>query len=179
MEKLFAILLSLFLVLGVAAAETTEEMKEEVMNWEDVSEIAASIEGDFVSFEEFGLNMYLPSSFSAVEVTEEQKAAGMVYLLSSEELGGALSIAYQSLGDMDFDAYLNSLKEAGATEFEKDTVNGLTALSYELVSNGQKTGSLVFGTEENNIITFCFWPIDNENFKLAAAVMGASINAGE
>ena len=179
MKKLFAILLSLFLVLGVAAAETTEEMKEEVMNWEDVAEMAANIEGDFVSVADLGLYMYLPSSFTALEVTEEQKTAGVIALLGSEELGGSVSITYQNVGEMDFEAYLNELKSAGATGLEKDTVNGLTALSYDLEVNGVKTSSLVFEEGENNIITFCFGPMDNENFQPVAFIMGASINAGE
>ena len=182
MKKLFALVLALLMLASVAcaAAETAqEEMPTVEISWEDVAALADKYEGDFVSVADLGLYMYLPSSFANVDPTEEQAAAGVIAILASEELGGAVSITYQNMGDYDLNSFIEELKNVGATGFEMDAVNGLPALSYDLDVDGVKTSSLVFEEGENNTITFSFAPMDSETFREVAVFMGASIQAAE
>ena len=69
MKKLFALLMALCLMLCACAyAEETAEI-----NWADVEEKAAQIEGQFAPIADLGVMVYIPSIFGSVELSDEQK----------------------------------------------------------------------------------------------------------
>ena len=171
MKKLFALLLALCLMLCACAyAEETNEI-----NWADVEEKAAQIEGQFAPIADLGVMMYIPSIFGSVEVSDEQKAAGVIALLSTADGAGRISFTYQDLGDMEADAYLEELAKAGATDFEVAVLNGRNALSYDLVVNDVKTTNVVVEIEDAKMLTISFAPMDDEGFAELAGILTASI----
>ena len=171
MKKLFALLLALCLMLCACAyAEKTAEI-----NWADVEEKAAQIEGQFAPIADLGVMMYIPSIFGSVEVSDEQKAAGVIALLSTADGAGRISFTYQDLGGMDGDAFVAELEKAGATDIEVAVLNGRNALSYDLVVNGVKSSNVVIDVDETKILTISFAPMDDEGFAELAGILTASI----
>ena len=171
MKKLFALLMALCLML--CACAYAEETKE--INWSDFEEQAAQIEGQFCPIADLGVMMYIPSIFGKVELADEQKAAGVIALLSTADGAGRISFTYQDLGDMEADAYLEELAKAGATDFEVAVLNGRNALSYDLVVNDVKTTNVVVEIEDAKMLTISFAPMDDEGFAELAGILTASI----
>ena len=171
MKKLFALLMALCLML--CACAYAEETKE--INWSDFEEQAAQIEGQFCPIADLGVMMYIPSIFGKVELADEQKAAGVIALLSTADGAGRISFTYQDLGDMDADTYLDELAKAGATDFEVAVLNGRNALSYDLVVNDVKTTNVVVEIEDAKMLTISFAPMDDEGFAELAGILTASI----
>ena len=110
MKKLLALVMSLCLLCACCAyAEETVEI-----NWSDVEEQASAIEGQFAPIADLGVMMFIPAVFGSAEVTEEQKAAGVIALLTTADGAGRVSFTYQDLGEMDSEAYTAELIKAGA-----------------------------------------------------------------
>lgn len=171
MKKLLALVMSLCLLCACCAyAEETVEI-----NWSDVEEQASSIEGQFAPIADLGVMMFIPAVFGSAEVTEEQKAAGVIALLTTADGAGRVSFTYQDLGGMDSEAYTAELIKAGATDLEIVTLNGRAALSYELVINDVKTMNVVIDIDETKILTVSFAPMDDEGFAAVAQIMAASL----
>ena len=99
MKKLFALILSLCLLAGCCAfAEEEENDSMPEINWADAEEAASQIDGQFTAIADLGLKIFVPAIFGNAEVTEEQKAAGVIALLSTADGAGRVSFTYQDLG---------------------------------------------------------------------------------
>ena len=179
MKKLFALILSLCLLAGCCAfAEEEENDSMPEINWADAEEAASQIDGQFTAIADLGLKIFVPAIFGNAEVTEEQKAAGVIALMSTADGAGRVSFTYQDLGEMEDDAFIDELEKAGATEIEWALLNGCDALSYELAVNGTQTTNVVL-FNDSKILTVSFAPTDDEGFKGVAGIMIASIQPAE
>ena len=170
MKKLIALLMTLCLLCACAYAEETTEM-----NWADDEEATSDIEGQFCPIADLGVMMFIPSIFGSVEVTDEQKAAGVIALLSTTDGAGRISFTYQDPGDMDGEAFVAELTKAGATDIDPIILNGRTGINYDLEMNGVKTTNVVISVDETKILTISFAPMDDEGFAELAQIMAASI----
>ena len=170
MKKLIALIMALCLLCACAYAEETTEI-----NWADFEEAASAIEGQFAPIADLGVMMFIPSIFGNAEVTDEQKAAGVIALLSTADGAGSISFTYQDLGDMDGEAFVAELTKAGATGFETAILNGRTALNYDLEINGVKSTNVVISVDETKILTISFAPMNDEGFAELAGILTASI----
>ena len=169
MKKLFALMTVLCLLCCCALAETAE------VSWEQVEEDAAAYPGSLIPLGVYSLGMYVPDSFHLVEVTDEQKAAGVFFILQ-DDAGYRVSGTYQSLGDNDVNYLVDELTKAGATGLAEIAINEITAIEYDLVSNGVQTSSLVYlNANDNTFLTLTFGPTDNEAFQPIARIMMASV----
>ena len=119
MKKLFALMLALCL-LGSCCAVAEEGTKE--ISWGDVEAISALHEGSFQAIADTGLIMYVPNSFAAVELTEEQIAQGN-FSTEMEE------VALNGIPAMSFEFDVNGEK-IGCIAFYNDTDNTVLTLSF-------------------------------------------------
>ena len=122
------------------------------------------------------MGMYIPDSFQAVEITEEQKAAGIFFILQNEA-GYRVVGTYQSLGDNNVEYLIDELQKAGATGIAEITINEIPAIEYDLLTaDGVQSSSLVyFNANDNTFLTISFAPIDNEDFQEIVKIVMASI----
>ncbi len=168
MKKLLAIVLSLVLCLGAvsAMAEGT------AVNWTDVAETVEEIPGDFVSLETTGLQMWMPSIFTPVEVPEEMASQGVQYAFSTADSSAAVAVSLFTMeGEKGLSDFMTALEEAGATGIEYVTLNDLPAASCTL------QGAIVVCVEPfaGYVAQFTFGPSSDEGFAMTAQVMSASI----
>ena len=172
MKKLFALFTVLCLLCGCCALAVADVE----ISWEQVEGEAANYPGSIKGLGVYSMGMYIPDSFQAVELTEEQKAAGIFFILQ-DEAGYRLVGTYQSLGENTVDYLIDELKKAGATDIAEISINELPAIEYDLqTADGVKTSNLVYyNANDNTFLTLSFAPMDNEAFQKVATIVMASV----
>ena len=174
MKKLVALILTLAMMLCVGTAFAAEAEPEQTgaieINWADLEEQGAETiaQGDFVTFDEIAVKMWMPNALAAVELTDDDKAQGYT-AYNLHKLG------YDADG-MTLDEYKEKLTEAAATEMEDVVINGMEAVSYVLEESD--TACVSFVTEAGFIFEVSGSPKSDENFAALLSMVMASIQAG-
>ena len=174
MKKLIAVLMLLCVAVMPFAglAEAAEEIT--TVNWEDVAEIAETIEGDFYTSEELAVAFWLPAVFEEREVpaSEDESTFKILNLFATADDAASIAVTRSLMGD-DIAAYVGILEsEGGASNIEEVVINGLYAISYDLVE--QDAGAVFFPMDDGTALTFVVAPVSDEGFAATAAVIMAS-----
>lgn len=173
MKKLIALLMLVCIALMPAALAET-------ITWEEVGGAAVEsngLEGDFYSLEDMGLLIWLPSSLSEMEISEEDAANGRYALYMDQENGAYVAIDAVHVDDMTLDQALENATANGMTEPEIVNINGIDAVTYADPANN--LGAIVLVDTNSNMIIFSFSPIDSDEAKLAYGIIGSSIMGAE
>ena len=174
MKKLFALVLSLCLLCSLAMAE---ESTLASVNWADYEDEAVKIGGVLHGFGEIGIDymMFVPNGFEAVEVPADAAEAGVLEILSNGTL--TFSVSKYSVEGMNYEQFLESLKQANAIQIEAGILNGKESVSYVLTTpDGIMTANVAIPTEDGKeMITFTLAPADNEENLKTMKVVAASI----
>ena len=175
MKKLVCVLVALCLIAtaAVALAEAAP-----ALNWEDVTPIleAGGVSGDFYTFDENAMKIWLPEGMYPVELTEEDRENGFIGYFMPEDESGAVSVVYVDVSGMSLEEYGEYLaSEAGATEIEVGTVNGFPCVSYKLPE--QDSVSVTFTTEAGYALEVTCTPLSVENADLLWGAVISSIQA--
>lgn len=169
MKKLFAILTILcMLAMGAAVAESN--------TWEEIGQPAVEaygLEGDFVTLNDMGLALWLPSTMVATEPSEEDAAAGRYALFVDEDGECALTVDVINVEGMTLDQALQNATDSGMTEPEITNINGLDVLGYS--DPNTNSGVMVLVDTNCNMIIFSFTPIDSEVGQIAFGVISSSL----
>ena len=173
MKKFLAILMTLVLALAIPTA-----LAEDVpaLNWSDFEPIleAGGVAGEFHSFDEVAVKIWLPEGFNPVELSQEDKDAGYIGYFMPEDQSATVAIMYVNMEGMTIDDYAETLSNMeGVTEVEKGTVNGLPCVDYQMPE--QDSVSIAFTTEAGYILEVTCVPISDENAKLVWSAVIASI----
>lgn len=174
MKKILCVALMLCLMMTAALAETPS------LNWEDVEPAlqAGGVTGQFYTFENIAVKIWMPEDFAPVELTEEDTDKGVIACFAPDDQSGTVTVVYVDFdgGSLeDYAAYLAT--EPDVTEVEMATVNGLPCVTYRMP--GQDSVSITFTTEQGNALELTCTPLSVPNADLLwAAVMG-SIQATE
>lgn len=173
MKKLLSIVMILCLTMSVALAE------EAVLNWSDFEPILeqAGVTGDFQTFDEIAVKIWLPEGLNAVELSEEEKSQGYIGYYEPDDKTAAVAVMYVDVQGMsleDYAAYLAS-DEIGATEIEYGTVNGLPCVSYTLPE--KDCACVTFTTEAGYVLEVTCWPLSVENAEYVWGAVVSSIQA--
>ena len=174
MKKLIALLMLVCIALMPAAlAETT-------ITWDEIGGAAVEangLEGDFYALDDMGLLIWLPNSLNAMEISEEDAAAGRYALYMDQETGAYVAIDAVHVDDMTLDQALENATTNGMTEPEIVNINGIDAVTYADPANNM--GAIVLVDTNCNMIIFSFSPIDSDEAKLAYGIIGSSIMGAE
>ena len=170
MKKVFALMLALCLMLGCSA------MADNDITWEQVAPVLeeSGITGEFVTFDEIAVKIFVPDGMTAVELSDEDRQNGYIGYFAAED-GDAIAIQYVDLNGMELADYAAQVAEVGATEIETGTVNGLPCVSYEYNTNL----CCSFTTQNGYILEVTVGPLPDDNAKLGASAILASIQAAE
>ncbi len=170
MKKLFALMLALCLMLGCTALADAE------ITWEQVAPMLEEIglTGEFVTFDEIAVKIFIPEGMNAVELSDEDRQNGYIGYFAAED-GDAIAVQYVDVEGMELADYAAQLAETDATEIETGTVNGLPCVSYEYESNL----CCSFTTQMGYILEVSVGPLPDDNAKLGDSAILASIQAAE
>ena len=120
MKKLVVLILALCMLCSAAFAAD--------LNWSDVEEAASQIAGEFKTFDDISVKIWIPDVLKAVDGMEDR-----IGYFMTEDQTAAVSVQYLDMNGMTLEEYEAQLKEdAEVSEIEIGTVNGLPALSYML-----------------------------------------------
>ena len=175
MKKLFALMMALCLLLGTATAETV------VVNWEDYFGPAieeTGIEGEFVTFDEIAVKIWLPSQLQAAELTDEDRAEGYIGYFSEDSDNATVAIVYVDTDGMTIEEYAAQLQEIeGVSDIELAIVNGLPCVNYQVKEND--TLSVAFSTQAGYILEITMYPLSVEGAEMVWGAVASSIQAAE
>ena len=174
MKKLLCVLMALCLMMSAALAEEAVEL-----NWSDFEPIleAGGVTGQFYTFDEVAVKMWVPDGLEPVELSEEDVAKGFIGYFAPEDGSAAVSIVYVDINDSSLEDYAAYLPETGATEIETGIVNGLPCVSYKLPE--QDSVSVTFTTEAGYALEVTCTPLSEENAELVWGAVISSIQATE
>ena len=186
MKKQIALVMAAMMVAGSMgtacfAGETEAPVTE--LNWSDAEEYLdeLGIEGDFVSFDEVAMKMWLPGNMQEVELTDEDKEAGFIgYFESTDDSDekDAVSVVYVNMDGMDISDYADQLAEMdGVSDIEPGIVNGLPCVSYEM--KDQDSGTLAFTTEAGYVLEVACTPVSSDEAQTMAGFIMCSIMPDE
>ncbi len=173
MKKLLCVVMVLCLMMAAALAEETP-----ALNWEDFEPIleAGNVTGQFYTFDDVAIKIWLPEGLNPVELTEEDQANGYIGYFMPEDESATVAVVYVDVNGMSLEEYGEYLaSEAGATEVEVGTVNGFPCVSYKLPE--QDSASVAFTTEAGYVLEVTCAPLSVENAELVWGAVIASIQA--
>lgn len=172
MKKLLTVIVALMLLASAAIAEAP------ALSWSDFEPVleAGGVTGQFYTFDEIAIKIWLPDGMNAVELTDEDKANGYIGYYMPEDQSATVAVMYVDVNGMSLEEYGNYLtSEAGATEVEVGTVNGFPCVSYKLPE--QDTVSVTFTTEAGYMLEVTCQPMSEENADLVWGAVVSSIQA--
>lgn len=170
MKKLFALLMLVCIaMMSVAIAEAP------ALNWEDFEPAleAGGVTGQFYTFDEIAVKMWIPDGLNAVELTDEDKEAGYIGYFQPDDGSATVAVMYVDVQGMTLEDYAAKLPEYGATEIEVGTVNGMPCVSYDLPE--QDSVSVTFATEAGYVLEVTCAPASEENAELVWGAVVSSI----
>ena len=170
MKKLFAILMALCLTLSFAAlAEADNEV-----NWSDVEGTLeeAGVTGEFVTFDQIAVKIWIPEGLEAVELTDEDVENGYIGYFADDE--AQLAVVYANVEGMSIEDYAAQLEGMdGISEIAMLVINGLPAVRYQMAENDSL--NIAFATEAGYILEVTMAPLSAEGADVVWGVVGASI----
>ena len=173
MKKFLCVVMALCLMLS-ATAVLAEEAP--ALNWEDFEPImeASGVTGEFVTFDEVAVKIWIPEGMNAAELTQEDIDKGFIGYFAPEDQSASLSVVYVNTDGMTLEEYGEALAaQEGVTEIEFGTVNGLPCVTYEIPE--QSSVSIAFTTEAGYVMEVTCWPMGDENATVLWGAVTASI----
>jgi hypothetical protein len=149
---------------GVMAAKTetaTESSAADiVLNYKDMDPNA--YEGTWVSTG-LGFDLYLPSDWDVLEVSDENAKQGIVYQAADSAKGWNIAVSYHEGMQVTADDIYKQLKDSGYKSLYKVDLNGISAVGFDL--DDQKVSGVAFADVDGGMYTVQLGPNDDKDFK--------------
>ncbi|MBQ6513466.1 MAG: hypothetical protein IJI09_01970 [Clostridia bacterium] len=173
MKKLIAILISLCLMLAVAGAYAETATTE--MSWETVEPLLETygLEGDFETFDEVAVQIWIPSSMTRSELTQEDVDKGFIAHFLDEDQTAQVSVVYVDVDGTTLEEYEKMLPDYGVSDIEELVINDIPALSYTVEETDSVT--IAFETEGGYILEITMAPKSAEGADIAWYIVASSI----
>jgi len=151
-------------------------LAENEISWDQVEPLLTEngINGEFVTFEQIAVKVWIPEGMTAVEDMPEN----YIGYFAAED-GDAVAVVYANAEGMDLETYAQVVAENGGANIETGTVNGLPCLTYEFTNDAGLCQVCSFTTEAGYILEVAVGPLPDDNAKMGAGFVLASIQAAE
>ena len=148
--------------------------KSEIMNWEDAEPFIEKIglDGDFVTFEEAGVRMWMPDFLEPSDELDDIRDAGYVGLYT-DRFEEAVVAVLCGQTDKSVEEFAEYAKESGASNEGYIIINGKEAFGYDLEEND--VTALTFIDEDGRLVEISFHPYPDDEYIGAFVIMAASI----
>ena len=144
-----------------------------VMSWEEAEPFVDEfgLEGEFVTFEEAGIKMWVPKDLKPSEELEEIREYGYIAYYEDEFRDAVAAVLYGET-DMDLDGFIAYAEENGATNGDVVLINGREAYCYDLE---EKDVTCVTYVSDGHLLEISFYPYPDEEYLNSFIIMAASI----
>ena len=170
MKKLVVLILALCMLCSVAFANE--------LTWASVEETASQIAGEFKTFDEISVKIWMPDVLKAVELSDDDREGGYIGYYMTEDQSAAVAVQYVNMEGMSLEEYEAQLKEdSEVSDIEAGTVNGLPALSYAIKE--KDTGVVAFTTEMGYILEVACGKMSAESLAAVVPFIISSIQSAK
>ena len=171
MKKVFAVMLSLSLLLTAAMAFAEAPAVTEV-HWSDLEATAAQFEGAFAPMADLGLQMYIPASLKQLEIPQEKVAEGVFLSLENEDK--SIAVGGQVV-KMDLKSFVDDATSKGGQGFKELRVNGMQCVNFNLTgANGSLVTNFAFSAGNGTAtVLFSFTPAGAETADIFRVMAGS------
>ncbi|MBQ6375110.1 MAG: hypothetical protein IJJ45_11580 [Clostridia bacterium] len=173
MKKILAIAVALLMMMTAALAEEAVEL-----NWEDVEPVleAAGVDGDFYTFDDVNIEMWIPEGLESVELSDADVEKGYIGYFMPEDQSAVVAVMYVDVNGMSLEEYADYLSNnADVDEVDMGVVNGFACVSYKMPA--QDSVSIAFTTEAGYVLEVTCTPASEENAELVWGAVFSSIQA--
>lgn len=156
---LCAVLMICLLISSAAMAESVNSL-----SWETFVPVleAAELNGEFHTFNEVSVKMWLPEGLNPVELSEEDKAKGIIAYFMPDDKTAAVSVVYTNVNGMSTEEYAEAVKGIeGTTEVEIVTVNGFPCVTYKMPEKDVVCAGFI--TESGYVLEITCFPASAEH----------------
>jgi hypothetical protein len=184
MKKLLAVSLAAVMTLSLSCtAFADEEAAADITDFEWIAMKAvldqSGIDGNFVSFDDAGMKVWIPDLYEETELTDEDIENEYLGWYISEEqddgVVGQIGIGLYDMGADSIDEYIDGLKEAGYDTAESVTVNGMDGALHFINEDGYDAVLLGVMGEDGRIFEVAVHPISTEEYTAVAYAILSSI----
>ena len=187
MKKMLALSMAAVMTLSSCAVFAGEETIAEVtdFNWAETKKVLdeADISGDYVSFDEAGMKVWIPDLYEETELTEEDIQNEYLgwYVSEEQEDGeyGQIGIGLYDMGADSIDQYIEGLKEAGYDSAEHVTVNGMDGALHFINEDGYDAVMLGVAGKDGRIFEVSVHPVSTEEYSAVATAIISSIQSDD
>jgi hypothetical protein len=188
MKKLLAVSMAAVMAFSLPCAafadeETATESTDFV--WAEMKEVLdeAEITGDFVSFDDAGLKVWIPDLYEETELTDEDIENEYLgwYVSEEQEDGvvGQIGIGLYDMGVDSIDEYIEALIEAGYDSAEAATVNGMDGAMHFINEDDYDAALLAVMGKDGRIFEVSVHPISTEEYSAVAYAILSSIQSDD
>jgi hypothetical protein len=158
------------------AAETTEttETTETAIPEIVFDETTAAYEGTWVTFEDDGFMIYLPSDWIEAEITDEMLESGTYYAATSADGVYAMTVNYAETDVTTGEEIAAQLTEAGYENVTRVLINGIDVVGYDITD--QDVSGMAFADAEGGMYVFSFTPTSDEAFAAIGQTIISSLS---
>lgn len=171
MKRTLATLLVItILCFASAYAETTETTIPEIV----FDETTAAYEGTWLTFDDDGFMVYLPSDWIDADVTDEMAASGTYYAATSADGAYAMTVSYAETEATTNDEIAAQLTEAGYENVTQLNLNGIDVVGYDITE--QDVSGMTFADGAGGMYIFSFMPSSDEAFAAIGQTIVSSLS---
>jgi hypothetical protein len=188
MKKLLAVSMAAVMTLSLSCTafadeETAADITE--LDWAEMKEVLdqADITGNFVSFDDAGMRVWIPDLYEETELTDEDIQNEYLGWYVSEEQDdgeyGQIGVGLYDMGADSIDEYIEGLKAAGYDSAEPVTVNGMNGALHFINEDGYDAVMLGVMGEDGRIFEVAVHPVSTEEYTAVAYAILSSIQSDE
>ncbi len=178
MKRTIAILLALLMLFcATAYAETADVSDAADASIPEITfdESAAAYEGDWLTFDDDGFMVYLPSDWIDVDVTDEMMASGTYYAATSADGAYAMTVSYSDeSGVTSNDDLAAQLTAAGYDGVTQVVINGISVVGYDITA--QDVTGMAFLDSNGAMYVFSFTPASDEAYAAIGQTIVSSLS---
>ena len=166
MKKILTVILSMMLVI----CSVTAIAEENVVTVDLVEN------GTWVTFDDYGFHVCLPSDWNVLEITEEAAEVGIIFSCQAPDSERSFTIAYN---DLEAATDIETIAADLAATHENVniiSINGIPYATYDIVAN-DVIGIVALSQDGTALYQFVFYPSSDSEFAPLAVQIAASIYA--
>lgn len=158
MKKLIAVMLTLCMLFGFALAEETTEYNW--ANYEEIYEKSEVTEAEFVTFEDIGIKILIPTVLPKWDLSEEEINQGLIFYYADEKEETYVGMTYVNFDTLE--NYTNVLKTVEPiSDIRQVSINGIPAIAYNVQSNDSM--SIAFINDAGKMLEVTVRPVSQED----------------
>ena len=181
MKKIISLIVAAILLLTFTAV--AEEEGTQTYSWEEYEQLAKLMgaEGNFATYSQFNLKMWIPAEFEQAETIEEdQSAAGYIDFFGSDEHPLAIGVQFTNVGE-GIETVEDLLDSLDKEQYDAPTLTRINSYNVLLLTeNGGENLIVAISAGDGDFLLIHYFNMNKEQWGMDRSVISmASIQSIE